>query len=68
MVTKSQAARARSAAGIVNSAGPRIRPARATGGSGLGLAIVQNLVQAQGGTTSVESAVGVGTTVSVHRG
>ena len=40
--------------------------ARATGGSGLGLAIVQKLAQAQGGTASVESMLGEGTTVSVR--
>lgn len=36
----------------------RLRP---SGGSGLGLAIVKEIVQQQGGTVSLESAVGLGT-------
>ena len=39
---------------------------RATGGAGLGLAIVKHIAQAHGGTVSVESAVGRGTTFRVR--
>ncbi|MCU1392878.1 MAG: hypothetical protein JWM34_1306 [Ilumatobacteraceae bacterium] len=39
---------------------------RGTGGAGLGLAIATELVKAHGGTLSVTSAVGVGTTFSVR--
>ncbi|OMI37116.1 HAMP domain-containing sensor histidine kinase [Streptomyces sparsogenes] len=39
---------------------------RACGGSGLGLAIVEAIIHAHHGQVSVESAVGVGTTVTVR--
>ena len=38
---------------------------RGTGGSGLGLAIVSQIVEAHGGRVSIESPVGVGTTVRI---
>jgi len=39
---------------------------RASTGSGLGLAIVRDVVEAHGGTVSVDSSEGAGTTVRVH--
>jgi heavy metal sensor kinase len=39
---------------------------RATGGAGLGLAIVKHIAQAHGGSVSVESAVGQGSTFRVR--
>jgi two-component system sensor histidine kinase BaeS len=43
----------------------RFRKGRASHGSGLGLSIARKLVLAHGGTIAVESAEGVGTTVTV---
>jgi len=40
--------------------------ARSAGGTGLGLALVQALTELHGGRVDLHSAVGVGTTVSVH--
>jgi two-component system, OmpR family, phosphate regulon sensor histidine kinase PhoR len=39
---------------------------REEGGTGLGLAIVRHLVEAHGGSVRAESAVGRGTTISLH--
>jgi signal transduction histidine kinase len=39
---------------------------RDQGGTGLGLAIVRHLVEAHGGVVRAESAVGRGTTISIH--
>ena len=40
--------------------------ARGEGGTGLGLAIVRHLVEAHGGSVHAESAVGRGTTITLH--
>ena len=40
--------------------------ARGEGGTGLGLAIVRHLVEAHGGSVHAESAMGRGTTITVH--
>jgi PAS domain S-box-containing protein len=44
----------------------RGRLAQDDGGTGMGLASVRELVRQQGGTTRIESTVGLGTTVTVH--
>jgi PAS domain S-box-containing protein len=44
----------------------RGRLAQDDGGTGMGLASVRELVRQQGGSTRIESRVGVGTTVTVH--
>jgi two-component system OmpR family sensor kinase len=44
----------------------RARASQRSGGTGLGLAIAKGLIEAQGGTISVASEVGVGTTVTIR--
>jgi two-component system OmpR family sensor kinase len=44
----------------------RQRPAQQVGGSGLGLSIAKELVEAQGGTITISSTLGVGTLVSIR--
>jgi signal transduction histidine kinase len=39
--------------------------ARVAGGAGLGLSIAKGIVEAHGGNLSIESALGVGTTVTI---
>jgi two-component system, OmpR family, sensor kinase len=49
----------------VDSARSRIAPQR-VGGSGLGLAIAKELIEAQGGTITIDSTIGQGTTVTIR--
>jgi two-component system, OmpR family, sensor kinase len=44
----------------------RARASQRSGGTGLGLAIAKGLIEAQGGTISISSEVGVGTTVTIR--
>lgn len=44
---------------------PDASRSRATGGTGLGLAIVQSILRLHGGTLSIESSLGQGTTVRI---
>jgi signal transduction histidine kinase len=49
----------------VDSARSRVASQR-VGGSGLGLAIAKELIEAQGGTITIDSIVGQGTTVTIR--
>ncbi|MDQ6659941.1 MAG: cell wall metabolism sensor histidine kinase WalK, partial [Chloroflexota bacterium] len=44
----------------------RTRTPQQRGGNGLGLAIARELVEAHGGTITISSDVGVGTTVAIR--
>jgi two-component system heavy metal sensor histidine kinase CusS len=44
----------------------RVDPSRSTEGTGLGLALVKSIVDLHGGTVSVQSAVGRGTTITLR--